>query len=838
MSSLNVPLFRQMVGRCNDFDQLNTLQAVVSSLMKRDLSSSSANQSIETKISPFDTGKDTFNFSLLLQMLSSCGDLNLLNICRVEVATLIADKIGSTPSESDAIPSLEYYDLTSTSASDDSDSYDSKFSTTEELIGASAHDGIGSDGVELIRLSFKYERPPELYPVNTTGRPNAYETLEEYTIDQLPGHAIIIGSKSPNLFNFGATPIYRKFRGNAFTPIEVVYYKLICFFHQERSSYTSDRDVPTHEDQLLFVTGVKDSDKFRPIPSNERDEKVRLDISNNGKRENGKQVKPTLEEYIEYLFIHIQVIKRTLQTLDPCYGNYVTILKNVLKGIEEAINNVVPNEEDVKKHRSLIDHSWKLYFGTPKPKKKRKGINANDDTNGQNTNSESTNHKKKPKDNLHPFDDTQPEEFQGSGEGGNENESPCNFDECSTDSSSTLWKYDRQVDDECEKDECGEDYDSDGDDDDDDDDDGGGGVPMIKSNAAAPVASSTHFVDLNDNDTVAVCRESLDKKHCQQGLQLHQQRASPSSSFSNMRNPYYSRTSEPLPRMKKSGSFHGDEIIRLPEGNDSQSVQKPYSAGGDDSSDGSSIFKLLAIISAEEGGTHNDEALAPSIASVSMVASYNTEPTAGSDDSNMIATTTAPQDTAASIPIKCLRQSVRNVSDVVKASNNVANSGSTGHLLFNSAVLGVGVVETTCLVEKDKKGNDGGDEIPTIESRKAAPVTSPTHFSHVNDNDPVEACRESLDKMHLDSSLEAVTNKSTGSAQDKVPQHEQQKQGEALFEAFMGAAENGTVFDVEECVNVSADVNAKDESGWTALHVARCNGRLDCSIFVRKVSRR
>ena len=86
-------------------------------------------------------------------------------------------------------------------------------------------------------------------------------------------------------------------------------------------------------------------------------------------------------------------------------------------------------------------------------------------------------------------------------------------------------------------------------------------------------------------------------------------------------------------------------------------------------------------------------------------------------------------------------------------------------------------------------------------------------------------------------SFEAVTNKSIGSVQE-VPQLEQQKQDQTFFEAFMCAAENGTVFDVEECVNVSADVNAKDESGWTALHVARCNGRLDCSIFVRKVSRR
>ena len=63
----------------------------------------------------------------------------------------------------------------------------------------------------------------------------------------------------------------------------------------------------------------------------------------------------------------------------------------------------------------------------------------------------------------------------------------------------------------------------------------------------------------------------------------------------------------------------------------------------------------------------------------------------------------------------------------------------------------------------------GGDDIPTIESRKAAPVTSPTYFSHLNDNDPVEACRESLDKIHLGSSVEIGTNKSTGSAQDKVP---------------------------------------------------------------------
>ena len=678
MSSLNVPLFRQMVGRCNDFDQLNTLQAVVSSLMKRDLSSSSANRSNETKSSALDTGKDTFNFSLLLQMLSSCGNLNLLNICRVEVATLIADKIGSTPSESDAIPSLEYYDLTSTSASDDSDSYDSKFSTTEELIGASAHDGIGSDGVELIRLSFKYERPPELYPVNTTGRPNAYEILEEYTIDQLPGHAIIIGSKSPNLFNFGATPIYRKFRGNAFTPIEVVYYKLICFFHQERSSYTSDRDVPTHEDQLLFVTGVKDSDKFRPIPSNERDEKVRLDISNNGKRENGKQVKPTLEEYIEYLFIHIQVIKRTLQSLDPCYGNNVTILKSVLKGIEKAINNGVPNEEDVKKHRSLIDHSWKLYFGTPKPKKKRKGINADDDTNGQNTNSESTNHKKKPKDNLHPFDDTQPEEFQGSGEGGNEIDSPCNFDECSTDSSSTLWKYDRQVDDECEKDECGEDYDSDGDDDDDDDDDGGGGVPMIKSNAAAPVASSTSFVDLNDNDPVDVCRESLDKMHFQQGQQQHQQqqcyRDPPGAKFSIGRATGSMTTPQ---RREDAPALKNDPSVLVP----------------------SDAMHFQQGLQQHQQQQHYRD---PPVAEVSTA----TRIAAGMMHFGDLNDNDTP--VAMSIPIKYLRHSVRNVSDVVKASNDVTDSESAGHLFWKSAVLGVGVVETTCLVEKDKKGNGGG----------------------------------------------------------------------------------------------------------------------------------
>ena len=110
------------------------------------------------------------------------------------------------------------------------------------------------------------------------------------------------------------------------------------------------------------------------------------------------------------------------------------------------------------------------------------------------------------------------------------------------------------------------------------------------------------------------------------------QRASSSSSFSNTRNPNHARSSKPLqkalPRMKKGDekssetsiikSFHGEEmeptIIRLPDGNDARSVLKPYPGGGDDSRDGTSILKVRAVNSTEEGGSHNDEALAPSIA--------------------------------------------------------------------------------------------------------------------------------------------------------------------------------------------------------------------------------
>ena len=129
-----------------------------------------------------------------------------------------------------------------------------------------------------------------------------------------------------------------------------------------------------------------------------------------------------------------------------------------------------------------------------------------------------------------------------------------------------------------------------------------------------------------------------------------------------------------------------------------------------------------------------------------MDVSHNTEPTASSDHSNMnTMATAAPPGTAVATSasrghgnsntsstngtINHLRQSVGNVFGVVEASNEVANSESRGHLLWNSAVLAVTAAGTINGLLKRPQSNNNGIDSPG--------GTSPTERDADEEDGPV-----------------------------------------------------------------------------------------------------
>ena len=86
--------------------------------------------------------------------------------------------------------------------------------------------------------------------------------IEYLTSDDLPWYAIVIGSQDSKNAGLKESSNYRNIRNRCkHIPLEIMYYKLLLHFQQQKG--TTRKDIPTHEDQLLFV--YADQNVFRPI---------------------------------------------------------------------------------------------------------------------------------------------------------------------------------------------------------------------------------------------------------------------------------------------------------------------------------------------------------------------------------------------------------------------------------------------------------------------------------------------------------------------------------------------------------------------------------------------
>ena len=451
---------------------------------------------------------DHDKFRMLLAMAGNCSNLDELKLfCRIllgppappeSVMDLTTTSISTSPSEhtshSNGQIEGQRYDPSS-----------EPYSTHYGAYGEQRYDP-SSEPYPMHYVPFEGRRHDTSLDPNATNEvPKVFKTENEYTRKSLPVYAIIIGigSKSPKNRNLGATPFYHSIR-NRYTPLEVVYYKLLREFEKQQPS-ASGCMFPVSEEQLLFVTVDNDGETFYPILE-DRDSTVLSDIKANGKSD----VKPTLKEYSEHLFIHIQIKKRTLQTLhdnDDC----VMIVQNVLESIEEAVYNGIPNKHALDKHKTLIKETWKLYFPEHnvkiKPKKKRKENNHDSDGNGENINDANVGDDGWPGGFQDQFNTERFHEFGGGDtfRGGtghaslhhhlhtcNENDSPHDSGGDSTDNSLPRWKNDANASDES----------------DDDDNDDGGGMPEIEAGEKAPrtVAISNTY----DQDPAGTCQKSLE----------------------------------------------------------------------------------------------------------------------------------------------------------------------------------------------------------------------------------------------------------------------------------------------------------------------------------------